>query len=118
MPLSLSSATCTGRREDFQVLVIDGGTLLAGQAIVDHLWEITGSNYIDLVIATHPDNDHVSGIEVVLLKCEVGGLVMHMPWAFAKGAELLKSLDRAKEIHDIAVQRNVTLYDPLTTLAF
>ncbi len=105
----------TGRREDFQVFVIDGGTLEAGQAIVNHLWEYTGSLDIDLVLATHPDNDHVSGIEAVLLGCNVQALSMHMPWLLAEQAKLVKSLDRAQEIYDIAAKQGVTLYDPLIT---
>lgn len=108
----------SGRREDFQVFVIDGGTLEAGQSIVDHLREYTGSNSIELVIATHPDNDHVSGIETVLLNCTVGALLMHAPWAFAQEARLVKSLGRAIEVHDLAARQGVELYDPRITTDF
>ncbi len=109
----------TGRREDFQVFVIDGGTLEAGQSIVNHLWEYTGSNYIELVLATHPDNDHVSGIETVLLNCQVGALAMHMPWAIDQSFRSVKSLERAQEIHEIAIKRGVQqIYDPLVTTSY
>ena len=108
----------TGRREDFRVFVIDGGTLEAGQSIVDHLWQYTSSNFINLVIATHPDNDHVSGIETVLLNCNVGALAMHMPWAIDQTFKTVKSLERAQEIHDVAVKRGVQLYDPLVTTSY
>jgi beta-lactamase superfamily II metal-dependent hydrolase len=108
----------TGRREDFMVFVIDGGTFEAGQSIVNHLWQYTGSNYINLVLATHPDNDHVSGIETVLLNCNVGALAMHMPWVIDRRFGLINSLGRAQEIHDIAVRKGVTLYDPLFVTSY
>lgn len=108
----------SGRREDYKVVVIDGGTLEAGEAVVKHIIEFTGDNVVDLVVVTHCDNDHVSGVESILRGCAVLGLVMHRPWAINKTAALVKSLARAKEIDDLAMELNVPLFDPLFETEF
>ena len=90
-----------------------------------------GSNRVDLVVSTHPDNDHVSGLHVVLEELEVGELWMHRPWnmsaSIKKLAEetacrccvglssnqLRKSLEAAYDLEKLAVKRGVSrILDP------
>src|ERR1043165_9201459 len=54
------------------VVVIDGGFTDSGEDIVRHVKRYYGTDRVDIVISTHPDSDHISGLEVVLEKCKVG----------------------------------------------
>jgi beta-lactamase superfamily II metal-dependent hydrolase len=68
------------RRELYKVVVIDGGTMQSGSDIVEHLRVHYNTDYVDLVVCTHPDADHASGLRHVLKKCTVGELWLHKPW--------------------------------------
>lgn len=66
------------------VVVIDGGTLDSGRAMVEHIQ----LNYdyptrIENLVSTHPDSDHVSGLREVLDAFDVGTLWIHQPWLYA-----------------------------------
>src|SRR5262249_37948843 len=63
-----------------QVVVIDGGFQSSGDALVKHIREEYGTTYVDLVVSTHPDNDHSSGLAPVIEELTVGQLWMHKPW--------------------------------------
>src|SRR5688572_1286072 len=62
------------------VVVIDGGFQSSGEALVEHIRREYQTTYVDLVVSTHPDNDHSSGLAPVLEKLQVGKLWMHKPW--------------------------------------
>jgi beta-lactamase superfamily II metal-dependent hydrolase len=64
-------------------IVVDGGTLESGEAVVEHLRQFTGLPYpvVDHVVCTHPDRDHASGLRPVLEQLPVLHLWMHRPWA-------------------------------------
>ena len=65
------------------VIVIDGGF---GEATGKQLANLIRNRYhtdrVDLVVSTHPDMDHIGGLETVLSEFgrNVGGLLMHLPW--------------------------------------
>lgn len=67
-------------RKLYKVVVIDGGTLQSGADLVEHLKTHYETNHVDLVICTHPDADHASGLRQVIRNCTVGELWMHLPW--------------------------------------
>lgn len=111
------------------VVVIDGGFKDSGEEIVNRIKNEYGTNYVDVVISTHPDNDHVSGLEVVLDKLVVGELWMHRPWntdtelkkMVESEAGLLemisvnkakKSLRAAFNLEKKAIEKGVTIIDP------
>ena len=52
-------------------MVIDGGTLDSGERLVNHIKTRTGPAGSHLVVSTHPDGDHSSGLTVVLEELEV-----------------------------------------------
>jgi len=116
---------------DQKIVVIDGGYQDSGKALVELIRNTYGSNRVDLVVSTHPDNDHVSGLHVVLEELEVGELWMHRPWnmsaSIKKLAEedrglaalglssnqLKKSLEAAYDLEKLAVKRGVSrILDP------
>src|SRR2546426_4890870 len=69
-----------GARHEQTVVLIDGGYTDTGEAIVQHVNRYYSTNEIDLIISTHPDADHTAGLEVVIEKCIVRALWMHLPW--------------------------------------
>jgi beta-lactamase superfamily II metal-dependent hydrolase len=110
------------------VVVIDGGTQESGEKIVEHVKHYYNSNRADIVISTHPDSDHISGLSVVLEKLEVGNLLMHKPWEHAedirslfvddlltaRGLEikLARALQGAKNLEKIAKRKNIPITEP------
>ena len=73
-----------GGPADQRVIVIDGGTKESGQALVEHIDYYYGTDRVDLVICTHCDADHASGLAVVLEQLRVGALLTHEPWLHAE----------------------------------
>lgn len=121
-----------GPRNQQVVVVIDGGTRESGAAVVTHVRKHFGTNEIDLVISTHPDSDHTSGLRTVIEECQVEQLWMHKPWehsedivrAFRDGRitddsierRLRKSLATAHDLQDVANMRGVKITEPFTGL--
>lgn len=64
-------------------IIVDGGTLESGEAVIEHLRRFTGlrSPIVDHVVCTHPDRDHASGLRPVLEQLPARNLWMHRPWA-------------------------------------
>jgi len=50
---------------DGKTMLVDGGVKGAGQQVVSYLKEL-GVNKLDIVVATHPDADHIGGLIPVL----------------------------------------------------
>lgn len=117
------------------VVVIDGGTKESGISLVELIRSRYGRNQVDVVLCTHPDADHASGLTVVLEEMQVGHLLMHLPWEHAtamkdlfKGArvtagglerKLTRSLRHASTLEDLARKKGVPIYEPFAgTSAF
>jgi hypothetical protein len=64
-------------------MVIDGGYESTGHEICAHIRRWYGTDVIDHVVSSHPDNDHMSGLRVVLNQMTVRQLWMHVPEAHA-----------------------------------
>ncbi len=110
------------------VLVIDGGTLESGEELVKHIERYYHTEYVNLVISTHPDADHSSGLSVVLENLQVGKLWMHQPWAHSEqvcaalrdgritGGSLMKrlqaSLEDAADLERIAKGKGIPIVEP------
>ena len=72
-----------GMDGNYKVLVYDGGTKVAGEALVDHIQTHYKTDRVDYLVNSHPDQDHASGLSVVLENLEVGELWMHQPWEYS-----------------------------------
>jgi beta-lactamase superfamily II metal-dependent hydrolase len=108
--------------------VVDGGYQQTGDAVVEHINKLYGNPaFIDHVVATHPDGDHLGGLRTVLASYDVGALWMLRPWVYAN--ELIhhfatyNSVDalkrRLKEIYpnvaaleEIATERGIPIREP------
>lgn len=116
------------------VIVIDGGTVETGNKIINHIKNIYGANYIDLMISTHPDGDHASGLRGILREMSVGALWMHQPWEHSEAiremfkdgrltdnslSEKLKNAYRyAHELEEIAISKEVPIFEPFVGTSF
>ena len=64
------------RENYFWVFVIDGGYTESGDALVKHINHYYGTNTVNLVILTHPDDDHARGTLRVVEQMKVDNLWM------------------------------------------
>lgn len=62
-----------------RVVIIDGGIIETGDRIVDHVKTYYGTYSVDLVVCTHPDNDHIKGLFSVIENLSVDRLLIHRP---------------------------------------
>jgi len=70
------------RGNTWTVGVIDGGTQDSGEAMCSHIREYYDTETIDFLVCTHPDQDHASGLSVVLDEMNVNKVLMHCPWDY------------------------------------
>lgn len=66
----------------WHVGVIDGGTQVSGEALCEHVKNYYGTEIVDFLVCTHPDQDHASGLSIVLEKMDVKKVLMHCPWDY------------------------------------
>ncbi len=73
-----------GDPENYEVMVVDGGTEDAGELVAEHINRYCGpGRIITHMVCTHPDGDHASGLRIVVKELPVLNLWMHRPWAYA-----------------------------------
>lgn len=131
--IALRFGNLFGDRKEQTVVVIDGGFKDTGEKLVSHIRNYYNTNYVDIVISTHPDADHVNGLQVVLEKLGVGCLWMHRPWQHTRGiADLIKdgrvtdnsikkglkeSLESACDLERCALAKNIPIIEPFAGLS-
>ncbi len=117
-------------------IIIDGGTIDSGKELIKLIKETYETNYIDLIISTHPDGDHSSGLREILKEEDftIEKLWMHRPWThsddikdlFVDGritnnslSERLKeAYNYAYECEEIAIERDINIEEPFSGLSF
>ena len=123
-----------GSLEEQTVVVIDGGYKEDGAKLVNHIRTHFGTSKVDLVISTHPDQDHINGLTTVLEELEVTELWIHKAWEHNQGlaakfndgrvtdnslGEKLKAnLQAAYDLTRLAESKSVTVLEPFTGLTF
>ena len=84
--------------------VIDGGTKDSGTALCEHIKTHYGNpSQINMVLLTHPDGDHASGLTEVLNSFDVKLLVMHQPWNHV--SEIFDKISDDRVTQDSMVKR-------------
>lgn len=103
------------------VVVIDGGFKESGDKLVKFIRERYHTNFVDAVISTHLDRDHIAGLVPVLENMNVGKLYMHMPWNHAvrndgdyqkEAREARKSYGQASELEQLAISKGIPIVEP------
>lgn len=115
-----------------RVVVIDGGFKKNGGELVEFIRNQYGTGTVDLVISTHPDMDHLSGLFPVIENMNVKALWMHQPWErqedikeyvtagtmtkrqFSESAQ--KSFRGAKDLADLAALKEIPITEPFCGL--
>ncbi len=116
------------------VIVIDGGTKTSGQELVNLIRDTYKTTVVDLIICTHPDGDHASGLTAVMENFTVLNLWMHLPWEhsdricnlFHDGRITDQSLKRqlrrgykyALALENLAKKKGVDITEPFSGLEF
>jgi beta-lactamase superfamily II metal-dependent hydrolase len=128
--IALRFGNVYGPRAQQTVVVIDGGYVSDGESMVEHLSTYYGTDYVDVLVSTHPDADHVGGLETVLDRCHVGQFWMHRPWnqttdiarMFQSGRvtdmsvreTLRRSLEGARSLESLAIAKGIPIIEPFT----
>ena len=123
----------SGPRGEQKVVVIDGGFRESGQDVVDHIKEYYDTDYVDAVISTHPDQDHINGLDVVIDQLSVKELWIHKPWEHNQGLaskftdgrvtdnslgeHLRKNLETASDIVTKAKGKGIHIVEPFTGIS-
>ena len=114
----------SNNRYDYKIIVVDGAFKSDAETIKDHLELIDAGNregklQIDLMISTHPDQDHISGlIELVEdPEIEVKELWIHNCNRFDK-MEITKSISQAKDLISLAKIKGIPMTEPFTGVSY
>jgi beta-lactamase superfamily II metal-dependent hydrolase len=126
--IALRFGNLAGPRDQQTIVVIDGGTKDTGEELVSHIKTFYGTDRVDIVVATHPDCDHVNGLKVVVENLKVGTLLMHQPWNHAAdvkrdfrdhrftvsglSSKLERALADASDLEDLAKRKGVKIMEP------
>ncbi|MBL8811292.1 MAG: MBL fold metallo-hydrolase [Planctomycetaceae bacterium] len=118
----------SGDRSKQFVMVIDGGTKESGEKLVNHIETYYKTTHVDLVVNTHPDGDHASGLSVVLEELTVDQLWMHLPWEHSQdihhmfhdgritpgslSERMRAALQNAKDLEAIAKRKGIPIVEP------
>jgi beta-lactamase superfamily II metal-dependent hydrolase len=73
-----------GDANAYEIMVIDGGNLESGKAVVGHIKKYFGNHaVVTHAVVTHSDADHASGMREVIAGLPVKNLWLHKPWESA-----------------------------------
>lgn len=111
-----------------KVVVIDGGYKDTAELLINLVRNVYGTGKIDLIVSTHPDMDHVSGLLPVIEEMEVSDLIIHKPWEHAQDIkreflngkltvsgirkDLEESLSYASDLENLAIKKGITISEP------
>ena len=98
------------------IIVIDSGYSSIGDDMVEHIAAYHNEpEYIDLVISTHPDADHLNGLKTVLENFRVGELWVHQPRLHRSDVSDFSNLEAPfDDLLNTARRRGVTITEPFT----
>jgi len=121
-------------KQNQYIVVIDGGNKTSGEQLVNLIKEHYGTKYVDLIISTHPDSDHTSGLRIVMQELTVGKLWMHLPWEHSERIRdlfhdgritdeslkerLRKAYRYAYELEQLAIENKVEIIEPFAGTKF
>ncbi len=132
--IAIRFGNLSGSRDEQAVIIIDGGFSEDGEKLAKHINDHYKTNKVDIVIGTHPHNDHIAGLNFILERMEVGEFWMHKPWDkshinnisrfFSDGRvtnksisdKLQKSLNSAKTLEELATDKKIPIIEPFLGL--
>lgn len=104
----------TGRE---RVLVVDGGFKHSGEGLLEHIEKYYETSHVDLMISTHPDQDHINGLATVLDDVSVGELLIHRPHDHTTmDVNNFSNIAVVDALIALAEEKGVTVTEPFTGL--
>lgn len=100
--------------EDQKIVVIDGGFSDVGDDIVNFIADRYKAEKIDLMVSTHPDNDHLNGLLTIIQQIPVDELFVHQPRLYRDDLDGFTNLDNLDLLLGYAVDSGTTVSDPFT----
>jgi beta-lactamase superfamily II metal-dependent hydrolase len=99
------------------VVVIDGGFTAVGDDLADHIQKWYNTSYVDLVISTHPDADHINGLARLLERLDVGELLLHQPMLHHPNTSDFSNIEAVENLLRVAKEQRVKVTEPFTGLS-
>lgn len=129
--IALRYGNLFGGRGEQTVVVIDGGFKDTGDSVAEHLARYYGTRHVDVLVSTHPDDDHIRGLITLMERDDVtvGEVWLHMPWEHNLTAKLSRTYARresaaegsfdayvanAQRLYELAVGSGVPVREPFT----
>lgn len=91
-----------------RVLLIDGGFVDTSESIMSHVRKYYGRTSIDLIVCTHPDDDHINGLTGVIENFTVYNLLIHDPREHGFTGDEVKAT-KVKDLIDVARENDVNV---------
>ncbi|MBP2323787.1 beta-lactamase superfamily II metal-dependent hydrolase [Kibdelosporangium banguiense] len=94
------------------VVVIDGGFSPIGDELADHIEKYYQTSQVDLVISTHPDQDHMNGLVTLVERLDVLELMVHQPRKHVQDVSEFSNLEAVDNLLDAARSQNALISEP------
>jgi len=94
------------------VVIVDGGYTAVGRNLIRHVREHYGTDHVDLVVCTHPDQDHLNGLIPVIEELEVDELMLHLPWNHRANSDEYSNIEKIQELYAVAIANDVIVTEP------
>lgn len=92
----------------YVVMVIDGGFRDDGARLAALIKKYYDTTHADLVVCTHPDDDHIQGLFGIFENMSVGELLVHRPSLYGYSSDAVKS-GTVEDLVKAAVEQGTTL---------
>ena len=99
-------------RTDPIIGIIDAGYLPNGERLVEHVPRYYGTERVDFVLSTHPDEDHINGMGVVVRELDVQCLLIHRPGQHGYSSN--SGSKPAEELVKLAEAKGASVVKPFT----
>ena len=100
-----------------RVVVIDGGTKESGRVLVEHIRKYYETGRVDLVVASHLHNDHISGLSEVFENMDVKKFAVHCPWDYTKSIQKMTITSTSQERLATKMERSLSALSSMVDLA-
>lgn len=98
------------------IIVIDGGFTDKHADILYHLDKFYKTDHINLLINTHPDQDHINGLIPLVQQARVDELLIHQPRLYRNDLDNFTNLSALDDLLGFAELEDIPVTQPFTGL--
>lgn len=99
------------------VVVIDGGTKESGKSLVEHIKTHYKTTHVDLVVASHLHNDHISGLTEIFDNFTIGRFVAHCPWDYTQAIKKMTNTSTSQNKLETRLEKSLAMLSSLVDIA-